>query len=131
MSLSDKPPLYILIDDDRTHNTITRLMIANTINGCEIIDFSEPAHCLNFLTNDFEFCKQESAVLLLNLNMPSMSGWDFLDRFGALEGRIRDRTRLYILTSSIDQEDRLRSERIENVKGFLSKPLSGTIILTL
>jgi CheY-like chemotaxis protein len=132
MNSSNENRLYILIDDDLTHNEISRLMISNTISGAEILEFPEPERGLYFLTDEFDlYNKKESIIVLLNLNMPAMSGWEFLDRFAALEKRIRDRVTIHILTSSIHSVDRLRSERIAAVKSFLTKPLSSATILGL
>jgi CheY-like chemotaxis protein len=131
MNTSSEKPLFILIDDDPINNSISRLTIMNAISAVEVIVFSDPILGLRFLKDHFKLHTATSTVLLLNLNMPFMTGWEFLDRFGDLETTIRERIRIFILSSSIDIADRIRSGSIPFVKGYLTKPLSAQVVMSL
>ena len=124
-------PLFILVDDDPINNSISRLTITNTIPDAEITVFTDPKIGLRFLTEGFIEHPAKSAILLLNLNMPFMTGWEFLERFADLAIEVQKRIKIYILSSSIDLADRKRSEAIQVVKGFLNKPLSPEMIINL
>lgn len=129
MTLIDDKPLFILVDDDPINNSISRLTITNTISDVEIIVFTDPKMGLRLLAEDFPNYPTRSVILLLNLNMPFMTGWEFLERFADLTIEVQNRIKIYILSSSIDLADRKRSESIRNVRGFLNKPLSSEMIL--
>ena len=68
-------------------------------------------------------------VIFLDLNMPVMDGWEFLDSFNSFFKELN--TRIYILSSSIDSRDIARSKRYNLVKGFIAKPLTDKVILEL
>ncbi len=56
--------------------------------------------------------------------MPGLDGWDFLDSFTELPEELKKSCSLYILSSSIDREDQIRTERHKDASGFITKPLS-------
>jgi CheY-like chemotaxis protein len=64
------------------------------------------------------------AVILLDLIMPDVDGWDFLEMFENLKGLITREIPVFIITSSVDPKDKLKSERFSVVKGYYQKPLS-------
>ena len=58
-------------------------------------------------------------VLFLDLNMPEMTGWDFLDKFNPNH----EEAQIYILSSSVDERDISKASQYSIVKDYLSKPL--------
>jgi response regulator RpfG family c-di-GMP phosphodiesterase len=131
MSITSERKLYILIDDDETHNAIARLLISNTVHKAEVITFENPRDGLFYLKGEFAIDEPRRATLLLNLHMPSMSGWEVINELTDMNKAVLDRIRVYILTSSIDPSNRKRSKEIEIVKGYLDKPLTREWILEL
>ena len=65
-------------------------------------------------------------LILLDLNMPLMDGWDFLEAFAGMD--IHPLVPIFVLTSSIRPNDQERALRYEEVKGFFSKPLNNATI---
>ncbi|MFT6216455.1 MAG: CheY-like chemotaxis protein [Roseivirga sp.] len=61
-------------------------------------------------------------VILLDLNMPVMDGWQFLDRFVLIP--TKKRVAIYIVTSSIDIEDLNKAKNYEAVSNYIVKPIS-------
>ncbi|WP_287059311.1 response regulator, partial [Algoriphagus sp.] len=57
--------------------------------------------------------------LFLDLNMPEMTGWDFLDNFDSQ----KNEAEIYILSSSVDERDINKASKYQVVKDYLSKPL--------
>lgn len=125
-----KKSLFILVDDDTINNAVSRLTISNVAPSAEVVIFTDPRVALEFLV-DFASHSTAPAILLLNLNMPFMTGWEFLDRFEKLGQQARERIEIYILTASIDDSDRIRAENNSCVSGYLSKPLSSEMISML
>ncbi len=84
--------------------------VITAANGQEAIDIFSAGHCPTV------------GLILLDLNMPVKSGWDFLDEFVALENK--PDAKVVILSSSADPHDREKARNYEPVVGFISKPLT-------
>ena len=125
------PSQFILIDDDPMNNLICKLTIEMTLGQTDVKAFVNPEHGLEYFQNEFSKLKDTSALLLLDINMPIMSGWEFLEMFDNLSFDIKDRVRICILSSSIDDRDRERSYANKNVMEFLVKPLTDKDILRI
>ena len=65
-------------------------------------------------------------IILLDLNMPIMDGWGFLD--GLKDAQIQSGFKVYVLTSSLDDRDRTRAQNYQMVEGYLTKPLNDMVI---
>jgi response regulator RpfG family c-di-GMP phosphodiesterase len=118
------PSQFILIDDDPMNNLISKLTIEMTLGQSDIKAFVNPEVGLAYVQNEFSALKDMSALLLLDINMPIMSGWEFLEMFDNLSFDIKDRVKICILSSSIDERDKERSYTNKNVVDFLVKPLT-------
>jgi two-component system, chemotaxis family, chemotaxis protein CheY len=125
------PSQFILIDDDPMNNLICKLTIEMTFGQTDVKAFVNPENGLEYFQNEFATLPDTSALLLLDIHMPSMSGWEFLEMFDNLSFEIKDRVRVCILSSSIDDRDKQRSYANKNVLDFLVKPLTDKDILRI
>ncbi len=102
----------VLVDDDRVSTFVTEKFIRKSVNGPYRI------HTFYSATEALTKVKEiRPQYLFLDLIMPQMSGWDFLDRFNAeTEG-----SEIYILSGSLDKADREKANANNKVKKFLSK----------
>ena len=71
-----------------------------------------------------ELSKGNFDVILMDINMPQMDGWDFLSEFEKLPAHVHQKCRVIMLTSSIDFSDIKRSKTYSSVTDFISKPLT-------
>jgi CheY-like chemotaxis protein len=102
----------VLIDDDAVSSFVTEKFIQKNINQpCKIFKFTSASEALR------EIYSIKPRYLFLDLIMPQMTGWDFLDR---LEERTMD-TEIYILSSSLDELDLQKVSYCEKVRKFLPK----------
>lgn len=126
------PSLFILIDDDPMNNLICKLTIEMTLGQTEVKAFVNPENGLDYIQSEFSNPDSDvSALLLLDINMPIMSGWEFLEMFDNLSFEVKDRIKICILSSSIDERDKERSYANKNVLEFLVKPLTDKDIQRL
>jgi len=86
-------------------------------NGKEAIEFFQNLSPKERLENTPE-------LIFLDINMPVMNGWEFLNEFKNIRANIDNKLLLYVVSSSIDPMDYQKAKEIEIVDGYLSKPVS-------
>ncbi|NVK49152.1 MAG: response regulator [Cyclobacteriaceae bacterium] len=108
-----------LVDDDPINNLINKRLLGKTEISETIIEFLGADMALKHLE---EIEIEKSLLIFLDINMPVMNGWEFLDEY---QVKFPDRKdKIVILSSSIDFQDRKKAMEYEIVSGFLEKPLS-------
>ncbi len=109
-----------IIDDDPIYQLVTK----------KIIEKSSYFPIVDSFTNGLEaishFKKSASLpeVILLDIEMPIMDGWDFLTEITAIREQFNTHTNIYIVSSSIAKEDKEKALNYDVIKGFISKPVT-------
>lgn len=123
----ETPARFILIDDEIYSNKISKTFIQKMYAGAEIKDFLSPLEALEYIqlayTND-----RVSTAILLDINMPELNGWQVLEKLQELPVSVQACLSVYMLSSSIDPKDRLRSDNHPLISGYIEKPLSREIL---
>ena len=120
---------FIIIDDDVFNNTICTVTITKTVNDAAIKTFLDPREGFNYIASEYSEPNEESnAILFLDINMPLMNGWQFLEKFADLDERVKERVKIYILSSSVDKRDIQKAKENKYVKHYLVKPLTKETI---
>lgn len=70
-------------------------------------------------------------IIFLDINMPVMNGWDFLEEFDKIKSRFKSLPRIYLLSSTVDPEDYKKAKQFTLVQDFISKPLSKEALETI
>lgn len=110
------------MDDEALINKIHSILIKSTNAHLHLSAFTDPTLAIVYVKNT-----PENKLVLLDINMPVMDAWDFLDDLQESDISID----VVILSSSINPEEIARAETYKNVKGFLNKPLNKAHILWL
>jgi CheY-like chemotaxis protein len=79
---------------------------------------------LNFLKKNINNTEALPEIILLDLSMPVMDGWQFLDEFVMLNPRVGKKITIYICTSSISPDDLNKAKSISAVSDYIIKPVS-------
>jgi CheY-like chemotaxis protein len=120
-----------IVDDDPIHQQITEIMLHRLRISEAVSRFSDAQDALDHIREHMNDPEALPDLILLDLNMPVMDGWEFLEAFEALRSGLPRKVKVYVLTSSIDEKDKERVHRFAFVEGYLTKPLSKEIILQL
>lgn len=114
----------LIIDDDPIQLRIAELLVKRSSSFAELVSYSEADLALQFLQSQGDDSTLLPDVILLDLNMPKTDGWAFLNIYKKMLPRLKKKINLFIVSSSIDKNDRMRSEAYPFVNGFISKPIS-------
>ena len=112
-----------LIDDDPIFVYLTRKIIASTNCRFTIKEFTDGELALRHLDEVSHQPELQPDVIFLDLSMPVMDGWEFLNEFGLVRPRLKKDISLYIVSSSISPQEVERSKSYRFVTDFLIKPL--------
>ncbi|KXX72415.1 hypothetical protein AVL50_02095 [Flammeovirga sp. SJP92] len=107
----------ILVDDDAIANQISKIYLQRCKEDVSIQEFNKSANFLHFLRKN-----RECNNILLDINMPLVSGWDILDEIDIVG--LSDTYNIIVLSNSDLAQDRIRSKSYESVKAYISKPLN-------
>lgn len=122
---------FILIDDDPISNLVTRFIIEKVLGKIDIQVFTNAQHGLVYIESAYSEANSQKTILLLDINMPIMTGWEFLERFDKFPDSLKKSICIYILTSTPDWRDKDRSKNNKNVIDHLVKPLTADAIKTI
>jgi len=121
---------FIVIDDDPINNMICSKIIGLTVPGTDIRTFTSPEKGVDHMRALHPAGQSAFTVLFLDINMPSLSGWDVLDKVNDLNETIKSTLKIYMLSSSVDHQDREKADKHPLVMGYISKPLTRSKLLS-
>ena len=123
-----KPIRFIIVDDDNLDVKLCKLYIKHTLPDVEVVCFTMAEKALTYLEIAFISESPVDSILLLDINMPGMSGWEFLEKYDALDVKIKDHISIYILSSSLDERDQVKAASNKYLVGYHIKPISAVLI---
>lgn len=115
----------LLVDDDEEDNYFHSIVI-NKLNIVNQIDVANNGlEALSYLKDRKNSLPD---VIFLDLNMPKMNGWEFLEEYKVLSPEQKAKVLIVILTTSANPDDIRRAKEMEEVSGFSTKPLSAEFL---
>lgn len=116
----------LLVDDDEPTNFLNKMVL-------EDIDCAETIRVTDSAQDALDYLKKAEGpngspsspdLILLDINMPAMNGWEFLERYSGLDKQHKANVVIVMLTTSLNPDDRAKASSIPDVSGFETKPLT-------
>lgn len=126
--MASKLNCIVLIDDDESTNFLHKLIIERYECTDRIVDFQDARKALEFLADNSSGTYVQPDLILLDINMPGMNGWEFLEAYMKFPDEQRGHIVVMMLTTSLNPDDKKHADSIEGVSGFLSKPLTKQLL---
>lgn len=113
-----------IIDDDKILIFLTKKLIKSHDDSIEISEYGDGLEAIEFFKKNFNADATLPDVIFLDISMPVMDGWEFLEEYSKIPQDIRKQIQLYMFSSSISAHDMERAKSNENVNDYLTKPLT-------
>ncbi|MBS1934862.1 MAG: response regulator [Bacteroidetes bacterium] len=119
----------LLIDDDEPTNFLYKMIVSEADCTSETLIAQSASEALNYLE---KFCGKNSLedfthfpdLIFLDINMPCMNGWEFLEKYKELKKDFKKEAIVVMLSTSLNPDDVTRAKGMPEVAGFRHKPLS-------
>lgn len=123
---------FLLVDDDPMSNFISIRVLENLLGEVHIDDFTVPEDGLEFIKIRHSHIPSDGkTILFLDINMPTLSGWEFLEAFELLDESIKECYIIFILSSSVNLNDVNIAKANPLVVDFIEKPLNNASLLKI
>ena len=120
-----------VVDDDVIYQTIINKLIKKSGVFSAHSSFMNGKEALNTLNNTIGENDFLPDIILLDINMPVMDGWEFMEEIKMIKSKISKKIIIYIVSSSIAIEDKNKSKTFADIIGYIPKPISVDDLLTI
>ena len=120
---------FIIIDDSTFDLFTQEKLLLKSGLASSITTFPLAQAALDYLISEKE--NITDTVILLDLQMPGLNGFEFTEQFGLLPSQIRDKVKLYMISSTVDLGDIQKAADNEHIIQLLSKPLEIGVLKKL
>jgi len=121
---------FIVVDDSKLDCFIAEKIIKNTGNCRTVKSFLQASEALNYIRESNEF-EPASTIILVDIQMPVMNGFDFIEEFEKFNSDLTDKLNLFIISSSINENDINKAFEYPRVIQFINKPLTSSNLKSL
>ena len=118
-----KTPLVWIIDDDDISKYVMKRNLRK-LSVTNVFEFPDSVKPLEILSDNFESTNELPDIILLDLNMPFLNGFQFVEEFKVANEKIKKDIQIYILTSSISSEDVDRAKSFPEISEYFIKPIT-------
>lgn len=114
----------LVIDDDEPTNFLNQMIVESS--GCaeKVKAVQSGQEALDYLTAKEKDKFPRPELIFLDINMPAMNGWEFLEKYKKLDKEQQGKIMVVMLTTSLFPEDRVKANEMPEVSGFENKPLT-------
>ncbi len=113
-----------IIDDEEINQFIIKTIIKNLNCEINILTYTNGEKALESLKKSAVNNEDLPDIILLDINMPVLDGWQFLDEFVTIIPKIVNKMAIYILSSSEAPDDINKAKTYKEITGYLSRPIT-------
>lgn len=116
----------LLVDDNPADNEFHKIIIKDSQVCNQVKIATNGRNALDYIIksgdgNSEDYPKPD--LIFLDINMPGMNGFEFLDEYHKLDGNLKSKIVIIMLSTSLNPDDAERAKRIQEVTEFMNKPL--------
>jgi two-component system chemotaxis response regulator CheY len=119
-----KSPIIALVDDDKIFQLTASKTIRGTALSENILQFENGEEALKFLRENLSNANTLPDYIFLDINMPFVDGWMFLDDYAIFKAELAKPIMIYMVSSSIDPKDINRAKNSGHIKDYVIKPVT-------
>lgn len=120
-----------VVDDDAIYQVIINKIIQKSEMFSASSSFKNGKEAVSALHKIIEKTELIPDIILLDINMPVMDGWEFMEEIKTIKSQINKKVIIYIVSSSIAIEDKNKSKEFKDVFAFISKPVNVQDIMVI
>jgi CheY-like chemotaxis protein len=115
---------FIIIDDSELDCFIAKKIIQQNDKSIKVMTYTDAISALRQINDNTDMHSDLLTIILLDLRLPIMSGFEFVEEFERLPLAIRCKYVIYVLSSSMNKSDKSRVDSNENIAKMMDKPLT-------
>lgn len=122
----------LLVDDNDADNFYHQMIIEDV--GCTktILAMENPSDALEYIKSTDESVENVIPnIIFLDINMPGMNGWEFLDEYEKLDPALKSNVMVIMLSTSQNPDDKIKAKTAHGILEFVNKPLTEEILKKL
>lgn len=118
-----------IIDDNMVFRKITKMLLKKIgVPDTNILLFKNGNEIYELMNDKINSIADLPNILLLDLNMPIMNGWEFIKAYKHYKKAYNYTPKIYIITSSVDDKDYKKATNFSDIEGFFTKPIDKDIL---
>ncbi|RZJ87561.1 MAG: response regulator [Chryseobacterium sp.] len=121
----------LLVDDDIPTNFIHRKIVQTSNVDVDVTAITSAEEALDFLTSAGKYAgtsmESKPGIIFLDINMPGMSGWDFMTEYEKIDPVQKAKTKVIMLTTSFNPDDKEQALGNSDIVNFMHKPLTREV----
>ncbi|TND10557.1 MAG: response regulator with CheY-like receiver, AAA-type ATPase, and DNA-binding domain [Bacteroidetes bacterium] len=125
---ANKLKCVLLVDDDGPTNYLNRFILEQTEITSNIETAQSVNQALDLLDCPLQADCKVPDLIFLDINMPGLTGWDFIEAYREKKARKKNQSVIIMLTTSANPDDEMRAKTTACISGFCQKPLTMEVI---
>ncbi|ADV47624.1 response regulator [Cellulophaga sp. E16_2] len=114
---------FCIVDDDDIYQFTIKKTIKSLNLAKDIIAFSDGEEALNFMIENLNKDDELPDIILLDINMPIMDGFQFMEEYVKIKPKLGKKITIYMVSSSVDVADIERAKKISEISDYIIKPI--------